>query len=158
MLKNFLAILISLISLNSFATEANFIKAGLGLGTKNPADVKLITIGRKYEFFLLDYKLEVGGWSDSTGRTRSSGMGSFELGLEPRFRNWYACWFSGIGGITNRDESLGSFYQFFHSAGIGVKDYRGVGLGLHYKHISNAGIVQPNQGRDFLGVELRMPL
>lgn len=58
--------------------------------------------------------------------------------------------FVGPGYVWKLDTQLSSKGEIFHDVNAGFLDKDGWGLGLGFKHISNAGIVPPNRGRDFL--------
>lgn len=61
----------------------------------------------------------------------------------------------GIAAISTTDSQLGGrFPQFNGNAAIGIRDSKGDGLAIEYNHISSAGLVSPNQGRDFILLEL----
>lgn len=142
--------------------EGTFVKYGLGIPTKDQAsnsEVKLFAIGRQSPTpFFFDEKWEIGVWSDVHGAGRkSSGYGSWSLGLEPKLGAFYIHSFWGVALITTKDSMLGSNYQFMQDLGIGLRDYRGVGIGAGYKHISNAGIKSPNKGRDFFYAQIQIP-
>ena len=108
---------------------------------------------------IFDYKYEFGGWVDNVSSDRkSAGYASASLGIEPKFSDWfYINSFWGVALITNTDTQLSTPYEFMQDLGVGVKDSRGVRIGTGYKHISNAGIKQPNRGRDFLFINLQIP-
>ena len=59
--------------------------------------------------------------------------------------------------ITNTDARLSSVFQFKHTVGVGVRDYRNVEIGVDYSHISNAGLSLPNAGRDLVQLRMSVP-
>lgn len=143
--------------------EGSFFKYGLGLKTKDQesiSEVKMFSIGRQSPLlYILDQKWEVGMWSDQHGDGRkSSGFGGWSMGVEPKIGTFYVHSFWGVIGITTTDSMLGSNLQFMQDLGMGVRDARGVGIGVGYKHISDAGIKMPNKGRDFFFAQLQIPL
>lgn len=158
-----LAMILFLAPSLSIAGHGSFLKYGLGFNAPDQnslADIKLISLGYQGELFLIDQKFEFGGWADNTGHTgsKNGGFGSWSIGLDPRLSiPFYINWFSGVALITSPDALLGSCFQFTHDFGVGFRDNRGVSLGFYYKHFSNAGIVQPNRGRDFFGTQLQIP-
>jgi hypothetical protein len=48
----------------------------------------------------------------------------------------------------------GAFPQFHGELYGGLRDSQGNGIGIKYNHFSSAGLVTPNQGRDFVLLEL----
>lgn len=148
--------------------ENVYMQYGLGItapDANSVADVKLAAVGYQADLGLIDYRIEFGGWFDNSGYrgAKNSGYGALLLGVEPElniknFGGLYVNWFSGVGAITTPDSLLSSAFQFFHDASIGLQDSRGVRIGLHYKHISNAGITEPNRGRDFFGIDFAIPI
>ncbi len=61
----------------------------------------------------------------------------------------------GPAYLQNTDSILGGHFQFVLEAGAGITD--GIFyLGLAWNHISDAGLVLPNQGRDFITLQLRI--
>lgn len=67
----------------------------------------------------------------------------------------YLSAFIGPAAISQVDSKLGSWYQFKIDFGVGIKVDSGKALGFHYEHFSNAGIVQPNIGRDILALSVQ---
>lgn len=63
-----------------------------------------------------------------------------------------------LGGITSTDEYLGGHLQFTENLFLGLKSHRDAALGAFFKHISSGGISSPNLGRNFVGIEIRIPL
>lgn len=61
----------------------------------------------------------------------------------------------GPGYLQNPDQVLGGHFQFSLEGGLGISD-KNVYLGLAWKHLSSAGIEVPNQGRDFIVIQLRV--
>lgn len=71
----------------------------------------------------------------------------------------YASVFFGPANISQPDSKLSGHLQFHATFGFGVKDAStGCGLGLAWVHLSNAGIEQPNLGRDLITLQLSIPL
>jgi len=143
--------------------EGTFFKYGVGRKTPDQlgvSQVKTFSVGRQSSLlYILDQKWEVGMWSDTVGNGRkSSGFGGWSMGIEPKLGSFYIHSFWGVIGITTTDTMLSTNLQFMQDLGVGLRDARGVGIGAGYKHISNAGIKQPNRGRDFFFVQLQIPL
>ncbi len=141
----------------------SFFKYGLGLfnSAKDSAvEVKTLSIGRQKQMgshFV--WQWEAGVWSDSRrdqGRS-SSFFGNMGMGLNVDAKNVYAQALWGIAAISNTDAYLGGRAQFNQDFSIGLKDSKGVRIGVSYKHISSAGIFEPNIGRDFATIRLAVP-
>lgn len=140
-----------------------YFKYGLGIfnSAKNSkAEVKMVSVGHQSPIFgYMIKQWEVGGWMDSRsdlGR-KSSGFANGSIGVNIDIGNFYAQSLWGAGVVTTRDSMLGGNFQFNQDLGLGLKDSRGVGIGLNYKHISSAGIFKPNEGRDFFAIKLTIP-
>lgn len=135
------------------------VKYGPGVfqSAKNGHETLNATLGYQKELlYLLSYQIEVGGWSDKRidlGR-RSSMYGSYSIGSTVNASYMYAEAFLGVAGITNPDSYLGGHFQFNNDLGIGFRDKYGKRIGINYKHMSSAGLYNPNVGRDFLLLKL----
>ncbi len=142
--------------------------------------VKFVEFGKSGEEGKLAYTVGVGGWIDNTGYTGSAGVSAptvktdhFQMkggelqekarssafvealfGVEPKSDHFYMSYKLGPAFITNTDALLGSNVQCGHEFGFGMRDVRDVRVGIVIKHFSNAGIVRPNLGRNFLGMRL----
>jgi hypothetical protein len=145
--------------LKSLASEGSFLKYSVSASDKF-ATQKGLSFGYQEEILFLDVKWEAGFWADNSGRqgAKSSAFGSYSVGLEPTVGSFYVNFFQGVGLITHPDTVLGGPFQFFEDIGLGIRDLeRGISIGLQYKHISSAGIFQPNLGRDTFGIQLMIP-
>ena len=157
---SFLLLLLIGIVNNSYGEEA-FI--GYGVGIFNDSNYflgqnKYIDVG--YRSFMWDgfYWSFKGGYegegSPDIGRKSgffaSSGPG-LEIDLQPlELRSGW-----GLAMISTPDSQLGGYFpQFNGTASIGLRDKHGDGIALEYNHISSAGFVNPNIGRDFMILEL----
>ena len=103
-------------------------------------------------------KGDTGGWISRQDDRRSSPYASFQWGY--RVQMTWGLFFEaavGPGYVHALDARSSSHVNIFHDLGVGWLQ-NGYGLGLGFKHISNAGIVPPNLGRDFLGVRFLIPL
>lgn len=99
----------------------------------------------------------VGYWKErSTDDSRRSGVwASAGLGLLVNLQpvELRSGW--SIAGISNPDSQLGGHFPEFNGEFyLGLRDKKGAAIGLQYEHISSAGIVMPNQGRDFVTLQL----
>ena len=113
----------------------------------------------KYLPFLLQ-QYEVGSWFDNSGiqGRRSSLMGGYSLGVNVNAGSMYAQALVGPALISSPDSNLGGNLQFNNDISIGLRDLRTEAtIGLSYKHISSAGIAEPNRGRDFFMFRVGIP-
>jgi hypothetical protein len=156
--------LLTVLSLMSLTAQAGEPFVGYGVGIFHSADygpvsTKLFQLGYRTDLAGGFYwQNRVGYWSDSSPKETnrknsayaSTGIG-FLIDLRPiELRSGW-----GISGITTPDSMLGGhFPQFNGDLYIGVRDRNGNGIGVQYEHISSAGIVTPNEGRDFITLQL----
>lgn len=109
------------------------------------------------DFLIKQY--ELGMWSDSRqdlGRL-SSGFFNMSFGVRVNAPGTYAEGLWGIGVVTHTDAYLGGNFAFNHDLSTGFRSESGATLGINYKHISNAGLYNPNIGRDFLMIKMGIP-
>lgn len=66
--------------------------------------------------------------------------------------------FTGAGLISHPDQYNGGRFQFVHEARLDFSGTNDTGIYLGVKHISNAGIAQPNFGRDHITFGVRFNL
>lgn len=62
----------------------------------------------------------------------------------------------GPGYLHNPDQKLGGHFQFSLEGGVGMED-KNFAIAMVWKHLSSAGINMPNQGRDFIMAQIRIP-
>ena len=147
----------------------SYLRYGVGLAgsAKNSAaELKFLGLGyqasfsefQRYDFLV--WQGEAGAWADNAGGGRSSsGYASFGIGLRVNAGPIVLSSVHGPGLITTPDSYLGSVPQFFHDICAGLQDSTNkASFSFCYKHISNAGIWQPNVGRDLMDVKLAIPL
>lgn len=154
-----LACTLFLIVDDSYADD--YATAAIGIansGKDSHAETKFVNAGHRDNLFLgLSYQFEVGGWVDIRGNGRkSSGYGAYQIGVEtdgPTF----ARVMTGPALITTPDVYLGGAFQFTEDFFLGLRGDNRNTVGLLYKHISSAGIEQPNVGRDLAGVQVSIP-
>ena len=144
-------------------------------------DVKFIELGYQKEVGKFIRSAGIGGWSDTTNYEGSSGIHLKDIkdgrghtvfkggdlkekarssyyftamvGVEPKTDSVYLSYKIGPAIITHTDALLGSNLQVHQEIELGLYDSRGVRFGLCAKHMSNAGIVKPNLGRNFMGIK-----
>lgn len=130
--------------------------AGFGKsGEHSLSETKFLNVGHRETILSgLVYQYEVGVWADNAGNGRkSSGYAATQFGLEAN-SSLCARIMIGPAVITTPDTYLGgNFPLFTEDFFFGVHDQNGNNVGAKYKHISSAGVVMPNIGRDFMGLE-----
>jgi hypothetical protein len=171
-MKRLLVLGFMLLSVNGWAQDKNnpdvqdedqmVIDAGLGiLGNKGPSlsQVKFAKIGYQETLWnALKQRFNGGGWLDSRGDGRtSSGFVGYQLGFEVQNDIFQASVWSGPGLISSPDVALGGPIQFNETIFFGIVNYRNESIGLAYNHWSSASLYAINQGRDFLGLEIKFP-
>lgn len=155
-------LLFSLLFLSNIAF-ADTMYFGYGLGAFNSAkgsssETKIGQIG--YQADIWDgiyWQAKVGYWGDGSGdqSRRNSAYASMGPGLlidlKPvEIRSGWSLAF-----ITTPDSYLGgNFPQFNGELYVGLRDKRGNGIGIQLEHISSAGLVTPNEGRDFIVLQI----
>lgn len=155
-------LIILLLLLGSDARAEVVANYGVGLfhsAKYSRAETKVFSLGVITSFKNKTFadKWETGLWADQIKEGRkSSSFGSYSLGIRAFPAIFELSSFWGIGAISNKDAFLGGPYpQFFQDFYFGIRDDRGTSLGLNYKHISSAGIVMPNKGRDFMTIRVQ---
>jgi len=82
------------------------------------------------------------------------GIFSVGAGLDvPVHENVYVQGVAGPAYLTKETDRLGGNFQFLLKGRVGITVDR-FKVGALYSHISSAGIYEPNQGNDYLGLEL----
>lgn len=150
-----------LLLITSLAEADDYATVSLGVfnsAKQSHAESKFINVGHRENTILgLTYQYEAGGWTDVAGGGRGgSGYGAVQAGVQTN-GPIYARVMTGPALITSPDSYLGGYLNFTEDFYIGLKGPNGNTVGVKYKHISNAGITQPNVGRDFAGVEVSIP-
>ena len=136
-----------------------YMEAGTGLWNetqKQNSDVKFIeyggiAVGNRYN--LLG---GVGHWWDASHYFGAKDSFYFRTGLGVAIRTLPLCpsLYFGPAFITSPDTVLATNFQFALEGNLMLIDNRSMGLGITIKHFSNAGIVQPNIGRNFVGARV----
>lgn len=116
---------------------------GLGRGKISKfASISYDSYFNKSSFF----RAESGFWNDSAPNQNSSTF--YMLGIGGRFGDlsgWNLTLTMNAGFVTNGDSALTSGFQFMESGSLGYKNW-----GVEIRHFSNAGLKQPNLGREYL--------
>jgi hypothetical protein len=152
-LIRFLSLFLTLSSLITHAHDGLLFKTGLGVfHSQNSATYAIGYYDTFNDNFL--YKLDLGTWTDQRENRLSSPFSSFSLGgIVGNYRGVNASLSAGILILGYPDGTLGSPFSFTEELIIG---YQCVGVG--YKHISNAGLAEPNFGRDYMFLNFSLPL
>jgi len=145
----------------------------LVLTLSNPAVADEVTLGygvntnwqtAQYRAVHADYRRplykklwhKVGGMYWFQGGGKDGAIATYSLGARVRNEVLYADLYWGTGYLFWPDNArLSGHLQFKNDVGFGIAA-DGVDLGIVYTHISNAGIVQPNQGMDFLMFQVKI--
>lgn len=141
----------------------SYLKYGVGVfnsASNKFSETKAISLGYR-DRLLGPFVYQYGGgiWIDSAGNGRKgSGVFDISIGIEAVSKDLVLRSAHGIATISTPDAYLGGYFpNFVHDLYVGMRDQRGVAIGLSYRHISNAGLMSPNMGRDFLFVDLGIP-
>lgn len=155
--------LFMLMFLSSWAQADQFVTdVGLGaFGSKGdtPVQDKFAKVGIQEDvWFPLKQRFNLGGWSDLRGNGYdSSAFLGYQLGFEVTNQVFQMSVWSGPSVITNPDSALGGPLQFNETVFFGIVDKDKNAIGIAYNHLSSAGIYDPNQGRDYIGMEISFP-
>jgi hypothetical protein len=112
---------------------------------------------------LFRQKVEIGYWNDllkSRGH-KDSFHGAYSIGakiMPSPSGGIYGESYLGVGLVQRPDVLLGSTFQFSHDIGVGIEDGAGRAIGISLKHYSNAGLVKPNWGRNFIQFSFKIPI
>lgn len=98
------------------------------------------------------YQYEGGFWADNGGNGRKSGgLTGLSGGVNVSAGYVFLQALTGPAYLTTTDSILGGHLQFNNDLAIGVRDPKTRNsIGVAYKHISSAGLSEPNRGRDFI--------
>lgn len=153
-MRAILAVLAILISTNATA-DAVLFRYGLGFnapGQQGRGEIKFFSIGletdHKAPWVTMTELGVIADQKDYLGR-RSGLYLATAVGSKMQLGPIQTRYLWGVAYISHTDQLLSSNMQFTHDLTFGAYDLKS-GLSLGYKHISNAGIVLPNRGRDFV--------
>jgi hypothetical protein len=148
-----LGLILAVTPFKAVATDAFSLRMGTDL-THYKDQTSIYSLG--YETFDRHgwgAKIEGGGWTDIADDRRCSPFGAVLVGKQfGDYRGLNLTGLVGAGIIGAPDAALSTTFQFTEEVTVG---YDVVGLG--FKHFSNAGIKEPNQGRDYFFVNLAFP-
>lgn len=142
--------------------DETYIMYGVGIGHSaeyGATETKVLGMGFRDDLFLgLHYQLEAGYFNDIVGGGRkSSGWAGLSVGVQVKAYPLTLRSMVGPAYLTTIDSYLGGHYQFNHDFFVGIHDKSGKSIGASYKHLSSAGIYQPNVGRDFVVIQVGLP-
>ncbi len=140
-----------LLLMSNYATATDFnLKLGGVMHEPTLISKKFVSLSYEHPFTsLFDYRLE-GGILQNNLPEPLTGFISPSIGLSIKGEGAYAKVFFGPALVTYTDQNLNTSFQFNTDFEVGLRDKRGVELGIGFKHFSNGGITQPNYGRDIL--------
>jgi len=146
-------ILILLALLCSLPVQADNLMIRSGTGISNTRTSRIFAL--TFEKSLRDnwhYRAGGGFWIDNRPNKNSTYYGEFLIGKQAGdFDGFHLALDVGFLWMTATDDLLGSHYQLTEELTIGYKS-----IDFTYKHISNAGIIRPNIGRDYILLNLRI--
>lgn len=154
---------LTLIMLLSVSAQADEVFSSYGVGAFNsaknsPAEVKVVNVGYRPELYNGFYwQFKAGYWGEGSGdeSRKSSFYASTGPGLMIDLKPIEIRSGWGLCAITQPDAYLGGrFPQFNGELYFGLRDRKDNGIGVKYEHISSAGLVVPNDGRDFFILEI----
>lgn len=134
-----------------FFSSFDFVYLTAGTGFKDSSRYFSVGAAKDFNAFLKS-RYEIGYWKDPVNS--SSVYGSYQIGLVATNKTLYADFFTGPSLITTPDARLSTPFEFKHDLGIGIVGKEKVRVGINYSHLSNAGIREPNRGRDSIQVKL----
>lgn len=153
-----LTALVYLFAFLIYNAEAEMYSSAM-LGTFNSAkasrvETKFLNLGYREPLgHGFSWQGEAGGWTDSAGNGRTgSGYGAFQ-GNFIAGDSVFARLSAGPSLVTAPDSYLSGHFQFTEDLFLGLQGSNKNVVGVKYKHFSNAGLRQPNLGRDFMGIE-----
>lgn len=101
---------------------------------------------------------EAGWFMDNSGRGVSSAWAAPLVGVRSSSSVGPSVHLAlGPGYLQNPDSILGGHFQFSLEGGASLVD-RNFGIGVVWKHLSSAGINMPNRGRDFIALQVHVPI
>lgn len=156
----FLLLLSPYVSAEDKEVTVNFGAGVFNSGVNSLAESKVLTLGLNNFFYgrRMFYRYELGLFTDSAGNGRKgSAFGAGLLGVNVENPVFYAQGAFGASLLGTTDSYLGGHFQFTEEVSVGINGTSATKLGFFYKHMSSAGIYDPNVGRDFVGVKLSIP-
>lgn len=158
-LDPFYIVSVMLLSCGLLFAESYSIQTGVGHSNKhqNGSDkIRYLEVNQRHTLGVFEQQVGMGHTLDDTDFNNSRGFSYAEIlyGLEVKRDGHYVEYLVGPAFISKTDKRLGSHFQFSHELGIGLKDVRGVRIGVVIGHFSNAGIKKPNFGLNTVGLKV----
>lgn len=154
-IKKLLMALALLISCSSALADEDTVTFRMGQGVTNTCKSALYSVGFEKDFKdSITYRLDFGAWTDVGLNRRGAPFSSVLIGK--RAGEYTSLNFTAMVGILimgSPDSALALPFNFTEEVALG---YQQVSVG--YKHVSNAGIKEPNLGRDYVFLNLTFPL
>ena len=152
-------------SMDPLPHNGTILKAQYGLGLGDVADGEILN-GSERNFNIGCYsKLnKVLGWGTHVGLISAEDETSYyafaQFGSELHPFEWmYVDHYFGPGYVSKGNSKMSEGLNFSMHMGMGWRDpVAGTTIGMNWKHISNAGLREPNRGMDFLLVQVGYPL
>jgi hypothetical protein len=117
------------------------------------------SVGMRYGGQTWKVQTSAGYWMAPAHLERHSFYGSLQGGVQVEGKGGtYAQMMFGPALISQDDCRITGMFQFHLTGGLGIVDDNGTGVSLLWTHFSNAGIKQPNLGRDILTLRLIIPV
>lgn len=147
------------ISTNSRADLVTSVGVGKGIfGDHGTPFERAASLGYQFDWGDFFVRPEAGYFEDISGSGKSSLWLSPLMGVRALSGAGPELHIAvGPGYLQNPDQVLGGNFQFSLEGGLGLTSGDGTTyVGVAWKHLSSAGIEMPNQGRDFIVVQLRL--
>lgn len=147
------------------AHDGPIIKVQYGLGIGDVANGEVLNGSERNLNVGYYSKLnKVLGWGTHIGLLTANGVDSgyafvqFGSVLHP-FDWMYVDHYFGPGYVMKGNSKIAEGINFSMHIGIGWRDpVKGTTIGMNWKHISNAGIRNPNKGMDFILIQVGIPI
>lgn len=133
-------------------------KSAFGSSSGTPFE-RAASLGYEHSFLNgLFIRPEAGWFMDISGSGKSSAWAAPLVGVRSSSSVGPSMHLAlGPGYLHNPDSFLGGHFQFSLEGGFALVD-KNFGIGMVWKHLSSAGFNMPNRGRDFIVLQLRVPL
>ena len=143
-MKRFIASVIAFVA--SHSAHGNHIAISFGPSLNGGVNPKYASIGYELGWGQLTFLSECGAWfSEKRGYACAEVVSIRVETLTGLFMRIGA----GPAWVSQVDDRLSSRFNFSLQSAVGLT-HNGWSTGLKYQHYSNAGIVPPNLGRDFI--------
>lgn len=156
-----LIVFIGILLASTFANADLVTSVGIGKGVMKGNGTpfeRALAIGWEHPFITGFFVRPEAGWfMDNSGEGLSSPWASTLGGVRatsPMGATMHLA--VGPAYLHNPDQKLGGHFQFSLEGGVGIED-KNFAIAMVWKHLSSAGINMPNQGRDFIMAQIRIP-